>query len=198
MTLEAEIREGFERLAVGDLRITSDICTKYNCIAWAMGDPDNFWWPDGEDGYWPAGVEVAETVDAFIAAFATKGFTPCDDGSPVEGKEKVALFTKKGKPTHASYLMSTGEWASKLGRDHDVVHITAPVIGGLRYGDPTHFFERPIPAEPRPIMPNTKAEWAAKVQMTNATAPAVPASAKVSSKGAGTKGAMHRVGKKRL
>lgn len=168
-TLEDQIRENFPDLKVGDLVITSDRDRSYNCIAWAMGDSSQFWWP-GADGYWPSGVPQAVTIQAFTAAFATVGFTPCADAKHVAGREKVALYTNAGTPTHAAFLAADGMWASKLGRDHDVKHRHLASIGDNRsagYGAATHFFERSMPASSRPKMPNTQYEDAQKYDMTN-------------------------------
>lgn len=181
MSIEDSIRQGFERLQRGDLKVTSDKTVQYNCIAWAMGDAARWWWPES-DGYWPPGAPRAATVEAFTAAFATVGFAPCDDGRPVAGQEKVVLYTKNGKPTHASFLKAPGEWSSKLGQGHDVSHRTENCIGGRAYGEPTHYFQRPTPSTPRPVMSNLMAELAEKYGATNeaekARAPVVRKSSK--------------------
>lgn len=166
MSLEKKIRQGFERLQPGDLTVTSDTTEKYNCIAWAVGDHTNWWWPS-HGYYWPEGVERSITIEAFTAAFSTVGFKPCADGKHADGVEKLALFTKNGKPTHASFSLPNGKWASKLGRDHDIEHLSVEGIGGAEYGDPTHFFCRKTPDPPRPKMPNLMAEFAAKYGAVN-------------------------------
>jgi hypothetical protein len=57
----------FPGLAKSDYAITSPSSKRYNCIAWAAGDTDNWWWPsaNAEVEYWPATVIRVETVDAF-------------------------------------------------------------------------------------------------------------------------------------
>ena len=151
------------------MMITSDRDRGYNCIAWAMGDATQFWWPEA-DAYWPDGVQRQATVQAFSDAFATVGFKQCTDGTHEPGKEKVALYTLAGAPTHASFLTERGTWASKLGRDHDVEHVTLGCISGYGqndYGDATHFFVRDLPAVPRPKMPNVMFEKAQTLELTN-------------------------------
>ncbi len=166
LTIEATVRQDFERAVVGDINITSDKDRQYNCIAWAMGEHLEFWWPDS-DGHWPEGIERVESVDAFVAAFATKGFAPCTDSHFEQGKEKVALFTLNSKPTHAAFLLPSGDWASKLGRGHDVHHRSLNCVSGKEYGEATHFFSRDLPIAPRPAMPNTEFAFALKYDFTN-------------------------------
>lgn len=185
-SIEGQVRLLFENLKVGDFQITSDRDLSYNCIAWAMGKADSFWWPDS-DGAWPPGAERSVKVESFEAAFATEGFTRCDNGAPKIGMEKVALYTLNGKPTHAAFLLPTGLWASKLGRDHDVHHHTLECIGGTSeraYGAATHFFERPMPATSRPQMPNAQYEAAKRYDLTNE---AMGLTARVPTKGAKAK-----------
>jgi hypothetical protein len=70
----------FPRLDAGNYQITSPPDARYNCIAWAVGDSARWWWPelDPQHGHWPEGVPAAVTVAAFLAAFASLGYTPAD------------------------------------------------------------------------------------------------------------------------
>jgi hypothetical protein len=122
--------------------------------------------PIADDYPWPTDIERSVTVKAFTDAFATVGFKPCADGSAVPGKEKLALFTKNGKPTHAAFSLPSGEWASKLGIGFDIEHRTPGGVAGALYGEPTHYFERPMPEIPRPTMPNVQAKLAEKYGLT--------------------------------
>lgn len=74
-------------------RITSPPDPAYNCIAWAVGVADAWWWPD-PDGfdYWPTGVARERTLAAFTEALGTVGFVPCADASLELGWDKVAIF----------------------------------------------------------------------------------------------------------
>ena len=49
-SLEAQVRADFDRLKAGDFEITSDKDPHYNCIGWALGKPDEYWWPDPDAG----------------------------------------------------------------------------------------------------------------------------------------------------
>ena len=73
--------------------MTSPQQRKYNCIAWAAGDRRRWWWPDpppdDEGYYWPPGVSNEETVAAFVAAFATLGYIPCDGDRVEAGQQRI-------------------------------------------------------------------------------------------------------------
>src|SRR4051794_884779 len=71
--------------------ITSPEDIQYNCVAWAAGDQDRWWWPD-EDSYWPEGAAREETVAAFVAAYGEFGFIVCDGSRLEEGYEKLAIY----------------------------------------------------------------------------------------------------------
>ena len=130
-----DIEKSFPKLQDGGYRITSPDTVDYNCIAWAAGDTEAWWWPDHLDiGYWPAGVPRAETLEAFIEAFAALGFTTCDTAEYEKGFEKVAIYVDtSGKPTHAARQLSPGLWTSKLGTLQDIEHEIDGVSGDL-YG----------------------------------------------------------------
>ena len=89
--------------------ITSPVDWGYNCIAWAVGDYQKWWWPTPSPNpfyYWPDGVPREESLEAFAAAYATEGFVKCRNGRLETNYEKVALYAKRDSgellPTHAS------------------------------------------------------------------------------------------------
>ena len=48
----------FPGLAGTGYAVTSPPAVEYNCIGWAAGEDDRWWWPDPAGvSYWPAGVE---------------------------------------------------------------------------------------------------------------------------------------------
>ena len=57
-----------------------------------------WWWPDIDPDndaiFWPPSVPLEETLDAFVAAFATLGYAPASVVEPEPGFEKVALFAR--------------------------------------------------------------------------------------------------------
>lgn len=129
--------------------VTSPQTNGYNCIAWAIRDTTRWWWPVPLRGinYWPRGLPRDETLDAFIRAFGTVGFTPCVDGSLQDGVEKVALFAKRVGaslvPTHAALQLESGAWTSKLGPLEDINHTALDAVNGPLYGQAVQFLARP-------------------------------------------------------
>lgn len=129
--------------------ITSLETSDYNCIAWAAGESDRFWWPDPmNQAYWPPGVKREPTVAAFIAAYGTLGYEPCADGNLEVGFQKIVIYASSGSPTHAARQLSTGAWTSKLGRWIDVEHDTPEKVTLFPkcacYGEPVQFMKRRI------------------------------------------------------
>lgn len=126
-------------------------CTRiYNCIAWAAGENFRNWWPDAMGiGYWPHGISRKVTTEAFIGAFATKGFVLCFDGSLEPGIQKLALYGKgqsgSEEPTHAALQLDSGQWTSKLGPFEDINHTTVEAASGPVYGSVICYLRRPRP-----------------------------------------------------
>lgn len=142
------IEARFPGLRTSLFHITSPATRDYNCIAWAAGDMAHWWWPDLDPDndaiFWPPGVPVAETLDAFIAAFATLGYAPCSEVEPKLGFERVALFASAGVPTHAARQLPNGRWTSKLGLCEDIEHELHAVSGEV-YGMVVLLLKRAIP-----------------------------------------------------
>ena len=103
---------------------TSNPDRKYNCIAWAAEDHSRWWWPDNHGvAFWPLGVERKGTIDSFIKAFTTLGYSKCQTDLLEDGFQKISIYVNsQGCPTHAARQLSTGLWTSKLGEDMDVEH----------------------------------------------------------------------------
>jgi hypothetical protein len=140
LQVRAKIQQGFPNLAA-TFQVTSDTTPKYNCIAWAAGDTSRWWWPSTAY-YWPSEAPRIETLDAFVKAFATLGYTPCADGSLEVDSEKVAIYCDMGTPTHMARQMRSGAWTSKLGRSWDIGHIAPAEVGGPLYGSVTLYLSR--------------------------------------------------------
>lgn len=125
--------------------VTSPTDPTYNCIAWAAGDNELWWWPH-PDAYWPEGVANSLSIESFQAAFATLGYVRCPDGSLEEGHQKVAIFATQengvAKPTHAARQLASGQWASKLGPLEDIEHTTPDAVSGPIYGVVVCFMKR--------------------------------------------------------
>lgn len=141
----------FPMLRATGFDATSAATDRYNCIAWAAGDASRWWWPAvGTHAYWPKDVPSAETMDAFVAAFESLGYLPCETAALETGVEKVALFADpSGVPTHAARQLPNGRWTSKLGEDIDISHAPNGLDGPV-YGRCVRYLARPshVPGEP--------------------------------------------------
>jgi len=138
------LESAFPRLRATRYTITSLATEEYNCIAWAAGESDRWWWPDpsGTD-YWPDHAPREVTVDAFIAAFSVLGFEPCSSEALEEGVEKVAIYVDSiGEPTHISRQLSSGRWTSKLGKAEDIEHDFSGLDGSSLYGPVARILRR--------------------------------------------------------
>jgi hypothetical protein len=94
----------------------------YNCIAWAAGSNNRWWWPN-EHAFWPPTAPRQETLEAFRAVFMLFGYTVCELEDFEEGWEKIAIFVDdSGTPTHAARQLEDGLWTSKCGSAEDIKH----------------------------------------------------------------------------
>jgi hypothetical protein len=76
------IEQNHPNLVITGYKITSPDTTDYNCIAWAAGSTEEWWWPDakGQD-YWPPNILREESLTAFIMAYQTLGYEVGDNAS---------------------------------------------------------------------------------------------------------------------
>ncbi|OIP70467.1 MAG: hypothetical protein AUK48_13675 [Oscillatoriales cyanobacterium CG2_30_44_21] len=125
----------YPNLAKTEYCVTSPKSQEYNCFAWAAGDQERWWQPTPEDEfYWVGGVLMEETLSAYIQAYQTLGYMPCDNSALETGYEKVALYVDdQGIPVHAARQLFTGKWSSKIGWLEDIEHKLKGLTGG-RYG----------------------------------------------------------------
>lgn len=127
------VRDALPRLTADNYRVTSASTWDYNCIAWAVGVTDAWWWPS-PGSFWPEAAPREETVAGFLAMFALLGYQPTPSEAVEAGVEKVALFALGGIPTHAIRQLADGWWTSKLGPSVDIEHATPEDVAGGVYG----------------------------------------------------------------
>lgn len=77
--LSAALEKAFPGLRGTHYAVTSPPTPTYNCIAWAAGESNRWWWPTSSY-FWPTGIPREETLLAFVGAYATLGYA---DGSLV-------------------------------------------------------------------------------------------------------------------
>ena len=136
----------FPKLESNSFRVTSLRDPVYNCIAWAAGVTNDWWWPleNPAEAYWPDGLARVRTLEAFCAAFATLGYVVCPGEDVEPGFEKVAVFADAlDRPTHAARQLSSGRWTSKLGKAEDIEHDLHD-LGGDLYGNVVLVMKRPL------------------------------------------------------
>jgi hypothetical protein len=136
------VRASFPNLQGGRFSVMSNHTCTYNCIGWAAGDTENWWWPSPDD-YWPESVPRAETIEAFRLAFQTRGYEPCDDGDLESGYEKVAIYAIAGQPKHMARQLPSGAWTSKLGKAWDIEHASLDGVECKEYGRTVEYLRRP-------------------------------------------------------
>lgn len=143
-----EIEYWLPALAADGYHITSPATSEYNCIAWAAGDTDGWWWPTPAPdlSYWPPGVPRERTLSRFVEAYQTLGYEPCQNAQAEADYEKLALYVNdRGLPTHAARQLPSGEWTSKLGESEDIRHTTLDGLTSNVYGSVAAVLKRKRP-----------------------------------------------------
>lgn len=139
------IEENHPNLVTTGYKITSSDTTDYNCIAWAAGSTEEWWWPDakGQD-YWPPNILREESLTAFIIAYQTLGYEVCENALLETGFEKIAIYVLDGKPQHAARQLPDGKWSSKLGQYEDIEHNSLEGLEGSIYGKVSCVMKRSV------------------------------------------------------
>ena len=142
-SLHSQLLSNFPGLADSVFSITSPESDSYNCIAWAAGDTDNWWWPSGLN-YWPLEVPATDDVDSIVSAFVSLRYELCDSGDLQDGFEKVAIYARDNSVTHTARQLPSGNWTSKLGRSVDIEHEAVEALEGSNYGSVVQFMRRSL------------------------------------------------------
>lgn len=128
----AQLEQAFPSLSNCGYCITSPKTPQYNCIAWAAGKNDRWWWPT-RFAFWPE--EPRElSLDSFVRVFRTMGYEVCDSSEFEAGFEKVVIYVKNSFPTHMARQLPNGEWTSKCGTLEDMSH-TLEGLASSDYGE---------------------------------------------------------------
>jgi len=139
------IKGSFPSMSEENIKITSPVSNKYNCIAWVYGRNDINYWPDdfdmSDDYKWPDGIKRGNNIDSFINLYKSIGYEICKDGKLEQDYEKICIYEKDNLPKHAAKQIPNGNWSSKLGEYFDVEHTESALSGG-RYGDISIYMKR--------------------------------------------------------
>lgn len=115
----------------------------YNCIAFAFGDLQNWWWPRRGYGiYWPPGFPLNDFVATLVSIFDLHGYSACDNSDHELGYEKVVIFSRGERFKHVARQLKSGRWASKLGEEQDIEHERAEHVENADYGTAETFLKR--------------------------------------------------------
>lgn len=132
-TERERVLRAFPLLSGAEWRLTSPATERYNCVAWATGDDEKWWWPE-EPYFWPEGAPFESSVSAFVIVFGLVGYESCESSDLEPGWLKVAIFAKEFGPTHIARQLPSGAWSSKLGSYVDIEHPLETLVGSL-YGN---------------------------------------------------------------
>jgi hypothetical protein len=140
-----QIEEWFPNLKPTDYQITSPPDNAYNCIAWAAGRIDSWWQALKAPGYyWPDHLPFDDRIETIVRVFEHLGFEQCDNNQLENAYEKVAVYGQNGLYEHMARQLPNGKWTSKLGKYHDIEHLTLDGLTGETYGAVAKILRRRI------------------------------------------------------
>lgn len=144
-----KLKKWAPNVTLSNTTFTSDPTTAYNCVAWAVCRDDAYIWPSrnyfGWLYSWP--IETRKlTIECFMAAFETYGYTECQSLCNEHRYEKIAIYADNGEPTHVARQLFCGKWTSKLGDTDDICHATLEVLEGETYGTVVKCMKRKRPS----------------------------------------------------
>ena len=143
---QEHLEKQFPKLTADSYILTSPDTIDYNCVAWAAESDEEWWWPDPmEQEYWPEGVPREETLSAFVEAFSTIGYEPCQNAELEPGIQKIAIYADaQNVPRHVARQLPNGEWTSKIGQYEDIQHRTLDMLTGAEpaYGNVVRVMQR--------------------------------------------------------
>jgi hypothetical protein len=125
-------------------RVTSPMASRYNCLAWAVGEKHRRW-DLHLPHFWPQGVPKRRGIAYLVAAYRAVGFvdvpaSQCQQYDPT--CDTVVLYELNGSWEHAARLLHNGMWSSKMGDLHDIQHPSPHCLQGIEYGTPFVYMKR--------------------------------------------------------
>lgn len=135
-------RSIWPHLPDGSFTKTSEPNKYYNCVAFALGDFEN-WHDSTRYGKWDDRAPRDGRAESYAKYFELNGFELCDGFDPEDGFEKVAIFgDANGDFTHVALQLPDGRWKSKLGQLEDISHADLRSISDGDYGTVCYFMKR--------------------------------------------------------
>ena len=96
--MDPEIHEDFPGLTGDNHKETSPRDFNYNCLAFAVGDLNNWWEPPSQFGnYWPPGFPEDVTVETAVAILRVHGYGVEAGPGSDPGGDAVAIFAESGE-----------------------------------------------------------------------------------------------------
>lgn len=139
-----ELEAEFPGLLSSEYEVTSPHDPKYNCIAYAVGDINHFWYDAQVKGYyWPPGEPSADTLEGWIRVFSIHGYIDADDDTLEPSYEKIAIYAGTEGPEHVARQRASGVWTSKMGKGCDIDHARLAALEGDFYGSVVKVMKRP-------------------------------------------------------
>ena len=135
------IAQAFPRLSGEGYEIVGESSKRYNCIAYAANDT-NDWWDIIGKRYWPDYATRSDRMESLIEVFTGMGYQRCQDSSLESGYEKVALYEEQGEWKHAALQTPNGRWRSKMGPGPVIEHLNPESLSDGVYGNPTIYMRR--------------------------------------------------------
>ena len=142
------IKKKWPNLNNDNARTTSEFSWFYNCLGFAVGDEENWWWPTKEEGiYWPKEFPFINSTTNILKMLKEKfNYEKCESGELEEGYVKITIYgiSESYSPKHYAIQTPNGKWKSKLGEKEDIEHDTLEALNGFFYGEPIAFAKRKL------------------------------------------------------
>jgi hypothetical protein len=139
---KADVEADFPSLKNKDYDL-SDEDFNFNCLAYALGDHQQWWEPPkGLGNYWPEGFPDDVTVRTVESIIRVHGFTVEIEVTSMPEASAIAIYAQGEEWTHFA-IFKNGNWSSKLGDGHDVMRVNLEDLEGSLYGSVIKVLSRP-------------------------------------------------------
>ena len=117
---KSKIESWFSNIVGKDFKIIDNPKGDFNCVSFTLGIYDSWMWTNEKS--WPyQKIPRDSGINGFRKLYELYGYVDCDTSDFEEGYDKIALYSKNGKATHACKQFSD-MWRSKLGPSVIIEH----------------------------------------------------------------------------